>query len=153
MNLLQHRIPVAHGNAVDVRHHGCAHGQDFLPFVEAPAVYVAVDQVIEVQIIGRNPDSAVPGQFQKSPLLVLGCFPEKRLDAEQGLAVPAEKGIFLLLHHRNNRTDIIRLRLNHPFLQVGISNVRMGVVYHIDCPDPVFHGILPPVRALRAFTP
>ena len=112
----QHGIPVAHGDTVDVRHHGSLHGKLFLPAVKPLPVDGAVHQVGEVQIVGRQSDLPLSCQGCERFLFRLGSSFEKLLHAEQRLAVPAKIGVFLLFHHGQHRADIVNLGVDHPLL-------------------------------------
>ena len=133
----QHGVPVAHGNAVDIRHHSGAHGgavcsQVLLPAVQPLPVYRAIHQIVKVQIIGRQANFSLRRQSEKGCLLLRHCRFPKLLHTEQGFAVPSEAGVGWLLHHGKYSFDVVCLGVYDPLLQVCIADVGMRVVNHID---------------------
>ena len=99
----QHSVPIAHRNAVDVRHHGRPHcrtrlAQILLPAAQPLPVYRAIHQIVKVQVICRETNLSPRHQAEKCRLFFLRCRLPKLLHAEQGFTVPAEPPIFRLLH-------------------------------------------------------
>ena len=72
--------------------------------------------------------------------LGLGGLPEKFLHTEEGLAVPAKVRIFGLLHDLKGTADIVGLGVDDPLLQIGVADIRVGVVDGIEFLDGVGHG-------------
>lgn len=68
---------------------------------------------------------------------------EEFLHAEQGFAVPAEIRVFRLSHDIQDGSDVVRLGVDHPFLQVCVADIGVGMVNDINSLDLARHGQSP----------
>ena len=142
--VVQHGVPLAHRDAVDVGAHGGFGGdavgvQQGADLVQAALQHVMVGQVAEVQVVGRKADAAfLHAGKERLGLLRRGLL-QKLLDTEPGLAVPAEAVVFRVLHQLQRAADVVDLALHHPLLQVGVADVGVGMVHNIKGFDGMAH--------------
>ncbi len=138
-------VPLTHGKAVDVGAHGRvqvhpALGEAVPPGSQTAGIDPAVQKVGEVQVVGRQADAPLLGQGQELGLFFGRGGVEEFLHAEQGLAVPAEIGVFGALHQAQGAADVVHLQVDDVLLQVGVPDVGVGMVDGIDRPDGMlFH--------------
>ena len=88
----------------------------------------------------KKSDFSLSGQGAEGVLLLPGGGFEEFFHTEQRLAVPAEVGVAGLLHERQNGADVLGLGVYDPLLQVGVADVGVGVVYHVDGSNRMDHG-------------
>ena len=141
----EHSVPLAHGDAVDVRDHGCGrmHAvflQKLAHFIHAAAENLIVHQIAEVEIGGGKADTPFPHETEEGFFFFRGGDFQEFLHAEPGLAVPAEILIFRLLHNLEHRADVVGLVVDDVLLQIRVANIGVGVMNDVQGFDLVFHG-------------
>ena len=142
--VFQHGVPVAHGDAVDVRDHGgvqvrALFGEEAVPIPELPAESLGVHQVGEVQIAGGQADLSLGRQAAEGVLFFRRGLLKEFFHAEEGLAVPAEAGGIGRGGEPQHGANVVHLVVDDPFLQVRVADVRVGVVDHVDGLNGVCH--------------
>ena len=129
----QQRVALAHGDAVYVGYHRSfgLHAvlkQQPADFAEPPVQHIAVNKVAEVQIVGRNAHFAIAHELEKPVFFFGACRFQKLLDAEPGLAVPAEPIVLRPGHDVQHSADVVYLALDDPLLQVGVADIGVRMV-------------------------
>ena len=143
-SVVQQRVPLTHGNAVDVRDHSgsrmhavflqhCAH------FIHPAAQNFTIGQIGKVQIGCGKSHAVFPEQTEKLLFFGLGSGFQEFLHTEPGFAVPAEILIFRLLHQLESRTDVAYLTMDDVLLKIGISDIGVRMVNHIHGFDLMTH--------------
>ena len=147
--VVQHGVPLAHGDAVDVGAHGgvqgyACFGEALVPLTQAAGVDAAVQQVGEIQVVGGKAQTAVGSQLKELLAFLFGGGFEELLHTIQSLAVPAEIPVGFVLHHAQGSADVIHLQLDHVLLQVGVTDIGVGMMHGIHRADGMlFHGESP----------
>ena len=143
--VVQHGVPLAHGQTVDVGAHGGVQrdarlGKPFPPGRQAAGKDAAVQQVGEVQVVGRKAQPPLRGQRKKLLLLLGGGGAEEFLHAVQRFAVPAEIRVGIVLHQAQGAADVVHLQGDDVLLQIGVANVGVGVMHDVNGADGMwFH--------------
>ena len=102
--VIQQRIAVSHGDAVDVGNHRCFHRNVMcvkicFPLCQTIGGHFIIQQIGEVQISCRKADSSCCCQLAELFFLLFGRFLPELLHTEQCLTVPAELLILRHFHH------------------------------------------------------
>ena len=146
--LFREHIPHPQGNTIYIRIHRAVHlnipaGEDLHHFPGASVENIDIHQIGKVQIRGGNTDVPPLHAFKEVIPFILAAFRQKPLHAEIGFTVPLEipfrRIAFIAFQDDRHRTaDEINLGVNDLFLQIGVADIRVGMVDNADVPR-VFH--------------
>ena len=146
--LFREHIPHPQGNTVHIRIHRAVHlnipaGEDLHHFPGASVENIDIHQVGKVQIRGGNTDVPPLHACKEVIPFILAAFRQKPLHAEIGFTVPLEipfrRIAFIAFQDDRHRTaNEINLGVNDLFLQIGVADIRVGMVDNADVPG-VFH--------------
>ena len=125
-------------------------GEDLHHFPGASVENIDIHQVGKVQIRGGNTDVPPLHACKEGIPFILAAFRQKPLHAEIGFTVPLEipfrRIAFIAVQDDRHRTaNEINLGVNDLFLQIGVADIRVGMVDNADVPGD-FHDASYPLR-------